>query len=173
MRWFKLMMMAAVMAAAATLFAAPSALAATQTVYVFTLNPANTAVSPNGGMMAAPGDWISVTGAGAFNPATRTVLAGGTFVHYNSSGTVICQGIWKATGFTSFTGFGINAQGQEGGVLSLVVTHHCRTMGMTMTGIPMTITSTVNAPPGYTEGITVCDFTQPTGGTVTIRPLHR
>ena len=176
MRWFKLMMMAAVMASAATLFAVPSAVAATratQTVYVFTLHPANTAVSPNGGMMAAPGDWISVTGAGAFNPAARTVLAGGTFVHYNSSGAVVCQGIWKATGFTSFTGFGANAHGHEGGVLSLVVTHHCRTMGMTMTGIPMTITSTVNAPPDYIEGITVCDFTQPTAGMVTIRPLHR
>ena len=94
-------------------------------------------------------------------------------MHYSAAGAVVCKGTWKATGFTSFTSFGGNARGDDGGVLSIVVTHYCKTMGMTMTGIPMTITSTVNAPPGYTEGITVCDFTQPTGGTVTIRPLHR
>jgi hypothetical protein len=173
MRWPMLMMVGAVMASAAALFAAPPALAVTRTVYAFTLNPANTAVSPNGGTIASPGDWISVTGLGVFNPTARTVLAGGTFVHYSATGAVVCQGTWKATGFTGFTDFGANAQGQEGGVLSLVVTHYCKTMGMIMTGIPMTITSTVNAPAGYAEGITVWDFTQPTGGTVTIRPLHR
>jgi hypothetical protein len=46
-------------------------------------------------------------------------------------------------------------------MLSITVTHYCTTMGMTMTGIPMTVTSTVNAPPGYMQGTTVCDFTQP------------
>lgn len=45
---------------------------------------------------------------------------------------MVCQGTWKATGFTSFTGFGAN------------VTHYCKTMGMTMTGIPMTVTSTID-----------------------------
>jgi hypothetical protein len=58
----------------------------------------------------------------------------------------------------------------EGGVLSITVTHYCTIMGMTMTGIPVTVTSTVNAPPGYVQGITVCDFTQPTGGTVVMQP---
>ncbi len=48
---------------------------------------------------------------------------------------MVCQGTWKATAFTSFTDFGTNADGEEGGVLSLVVTHYCKTMGMTMTGI--------------------------------------
>ena len=45
-------------------------------------------------------------------------------------------------------------------------------MGMTMTGIPMTVTSTVDAPAGssYVEGTTVGDFTQPTGGGVEIQP---
>ena len=42
-------------------------------------------------------------------------------------------------------------------MLSIAVTHYCKTMGMTMTGIPMTITSTVNAPADYTEGTTVGD----------------
>ncbi len=102
----------------------------------------------------------------------EAVKASGSFVHYNSSGTVVCQGTWKATAFTSFTDFGTNADGEEGGVLSLVVTHYCKTMGMTMTGIPMTVTSTVKAPASssYMEGTTVCDFTVPTGGKVVIQP---
>ena len=55
-----------------------------------------------------------------------------------------------------------------GGVLSIVVTHDCKTMGMTMPGIPMSVTSTVNAPAGYVQGTTVADFTQPLGGIVAI-----
>lgn len=116
------------------------------------------------------GDWISVTGSGTFDPATRTIQGKGSFVHYSSSGTVMCKGTWKATGFTGFTDFGTNDQGDEGGVVSMTVTHYCKTMGMTMTGIPMTVTSTVNAPAGYTEGTTVGDFTEPTGGKVVIQP---
>jgi hypothetical protein len=48
-------------------------------------------------------------------------------------------------------------------VLSIVVTRYCKTMGMTMTNIPMTVTSAVGAPAGstYVEGTTVGDFTQP------------
>jgi hypothetical protein len=122
--------------------------------------------------MAAPGDWISVKGSGTFDPAAQAVAAKGSFVHYSSTGTVVCEGMWKATGFTSFTGFGANAEGDEGGVLSIVVTHYCKTMGMTMTNIPMTVTSTVDAPAGstYVEGTTVGDFTQPAGGGVEIQP---
>jgi hypothetical protein len=36
----------------------------------------------------------------------------------------------------------------------------------------MTITSTRDAPPGYLEGTTMADFTQPTGGTVAIWSPH-
>jgi len=43
---------------------------------------------------------------------------------------------------------------------------------MTMTGIPMTVTSTVNAPPGYVQGTTVCDFTQPVAGAVVMQPAQ-
>jgi len=91
-------------------------------------------------------------------------------VHYSAAGAVVCKGTWKATGFTSFTSFGGNARGDDGGVLSIVVTHYCKTMGMTMTGIPMTVTSTEDAQAGsaYAEGTTVGDFTQPTGGGVEI-----
>ena len=45
-------------------------------------------------------------------------------------------------------------------------------MGMTMTGIPMTVTSTVGARAGstYAEGTAVCDFTRPAGGAMVIQP---
>ncbi len=166
------MVLSAVAVSAMALFAGPPALAtaaATSTTYSFDLATANTTVSPNGGTMASPGDWISVKGSGTFDPAAKTIRAKGSFVHYNASGTIMCQGTWKATAFTGFTDFGTNDQGENGGVLSMTVTHYCTTMGMTMTGIPMTVTSTVNAPAGYTEGTTVADFTQPTGGTVVIQ----
>lgn len=171
---FKFIVLGAVVASATALFAGSPALATTATsTYSFDLATANTAVSPYGGTICGTttaGDWISVKGSGTFDPAAKTIQAKGSFVHYNSSGTVMCQGTWKATGFTNFTDFGTNDQGQDGGVLSMVVTHYCTTMGMTMTGIPMTVTSTVNASAGYTEGTTVGDFTQPTGGTVVIQP---
>lgn len=171
MRWLKLMAAGAVTASAMVIFARAPALAApATTTYSFDLAPVNTALSPGGGMMASPGDTISVTGSGTFDPGAKTIQAKGSFIHYSATGAVVCQGTWKATAFTSFTDFGASDQGEEGGVLSLVVTHYCKTMGMTMTGIPMTVTSTVNAPPGYTQGTTVCDFTQPAGGTVVIQP---
>ncbi|SRR6266568_75377 len=175
MRWYILPLAGAMVAGVMSLAPAAPALAAGTTpdsVYSFALAPPNTAVSPSGGTMAAPGDWIRVKGSGTFDPAAGTLAAKGSFVHYSSTGTVVCKGTWKATGFTSFTGFGTNDQGEEGGVLSIVVTHYCTTMGMTMTGIPMTVTSTVDAPAGssYVEGTTVGDFTQPTGGGVEIQP---
>lgn len=123
-------------------------------------------------MTAAPGDWICVKGSGTSDPAAKTVTAKGSFLHYSSTVTVVCTGTWKATGFTSFTDFGGNDPGEEGGVLSMVVTHYCTTTGMTMANIPMTVTSTMDAPAGstYVEGTTVCDFTEPTGGGVEIQP---
>lgn len=62
----------------------------------------------------------------------------------------------------------MTSQSADRGALSLVVTHVCPSMRMTMTGIPMTATSAVNAPPGHVEGVTVGDLTQPTGGSVII-----
>jgi hypothetical protein len=131
-----------------------------------------TALSPSGGTMASPGDWISVSGSGTFDPIARTIQAGGTFTHYAANGAVKCQGQWQATSYTSFLDFGTNDQGQEGGVLSLVASHYCNAMGMTMTGILMTVTSTVKAPvgSGYAQGITVGDFTKPSGGKVVLQP---
>ncbi|HEX6471498.1 MAG TPA: hypothetical protein VF069_20520 [Streptosporangiaceae bacterium] len=134
-------------------------------VVSFRLAPPNTAVSPDGGTMAAPGDWIKVGGGGSFEPATGSVRAGGTFTHYSADGTVHCAGTWRATQVTGWTDFG-----RGGGSAALRVTHYCSTMGEVHTDIPMTVTSTRNAPPGssYVAGTTVGEFTVPTGGKVTI-----
>jgi hypothetical protein len=176
MRRFRLLLIGTAAAAAMALTGGSSALAAatsTTTNYSFELATANTALSPNAGTMCgamAAGDWINVTGSGTFNPTNGTIQAKGSFTHYSSSGSIVCQGTWKATALTGFTDFGVNDQGEEGGVISMTVTHNCKTMGMTMTGIPMTVTSSVNALTSYTEGTTVGDFTQPTGGMVVIQP---
>ena len=139
-------------------------------IFVFALITPNTAVAPSGGMMTAPGDWIEVTGGGAFTPMTATVHAGGGFVHHNANGTVHCRGTWTATALTGWTDFGASRNGRHGGIVAMLVTHHCTTMGEVHTGIPMIVTSIHNAPPGsnYVEGTTVGEFTQPTGGTVVI-----
>src|SRR5512135_3599799 len=157
-------------AAAATATTRASATTATTraSVVAFRLAPPNIAVAPTKGMMAASGDSIRVTGGGIVT-AGRAVDARGGFVHYNADGTVHCRGWWKATAVTGWTDFGGRRHGRHGGVLSLLVTHYCTTMGQVHTGIPMTVTSTLNAPPGaYTEGTTVADFTRSTGGGVHI-----
>ena len=70
-------------------------------------------------------------------------------MHHNADGTVHCRGCWKATAVIGWTDFGGGhaRHGRHGGALSLMVTHYCTTMGKVQTGIPMTVTSTLNAPP--------------------------
>ena len=170
MRRLMLMLTSAVAVAAVLLAPAAPASAdgtAARSTYSFAVL-VNTAVSPSGGMMGSPGDRISVTGAGTFSTASRTVHAAGVFTHYTASGAIHCKGTWWATDFTSFISFSAIRSGRVGGVLSIVVTHECATIGMTMTDIPMTVTSTVNAPAGYLQGTTVAEFTRPLGGVVAI-----
>ena len=140
--------------------AAPAA--ADSTTYTFTLLGPNTAVAPAG---PHAGDSIRVTGSGTFNPAAGTIVAGGSFTHLSADGTVHERGWWRATALTSFTGFGGPSPGRQGGVLWLVVTHFHQG-GAPHEGIPMSVTSTVNAPPGLVEGTTVGEFTVKTGGRV-------
>lgn len=170
-RWWLLALVVGALMAVAVPAAGATAQATSTTPYSFELATPNTAVAPTAGMMAMAGDWIRLTGGGEFDPVAGTVGASGTFVHYNADGTVHCKGTWKATALSGWTDFGGNADGEHGGVLSLVVTHFCKTMGMIHTGIPMTVTSTLNAPDGssYTEGTTTGDFTKPTGGAVVIQ----
>jgi len=103
------------------------------------------------------------------DPGAWTVAASGTFVHYRADGTAHCKGTWRATALTGWTDFGGNHDGEHGGVVSLVITHYCTTMRMVHANVPMTVTSTLNAPSdSYVEGTTMGDFTVPTGGSVVI-----
>jgi hypothetical protein len=136
--------------------------------FAFTLLTPNTATAPQAGSMAAAGDWIAITGHGSFTPATGAVRASGVFVHHNADGTVHCLGTWTATALTGWTDFGGAREGRHGGIISMLVKHRCATMGQVHTGIPMTVTSARNGPAGTVEGVTVGDFTVPTGGHVLI-----
>lgn len=140
-------------------------------VYSFALLTPNTAFVPSGAATGTPGDRITVTGGGTFNPATGTVHARGTFVHRNADGTVHCRGLWTATKLTGWTDFSAARSRPHGGIVSMLVTHYCTTTGEIHTDIPMTVTSTRDAPAGssYVEGVTVAEFTQSSAGTVAIR----
>src|SRR6266511_1632882 len=65
-------------------------------------------------------------------------------------------------------GIEVSRDGKHGEIVALLVPHPRTTMGDVHTRIPMTVTSTRNAPPGSNdvEGVTVGGFAQPTGGTV-------
>lgn len=159
----------ATFASAGTATAAADTGARTATSFAFALLTPNTASSPSGGMMAQPGDWISVTGGGTFQPAAGTVHAGGSFVHHRADGTVHCQGTWTATALTGWTDLGRAPGARRYGTVSMLVTHYCTTMGETHTGIPMTVTSAPrHSGTGATTGVTVGEFTEPTGGAVVI-----
>ena len=134
--------------------------AAGSTTYTFTLVGPNIAVAPSG---QHAGDTIRVTGSGTFDPAAGTVEVAGSFTHFNADGTVHQRGTWQATSLTSFGGFGGPSPGRQGGVLWLVVTHFHHGEAP-HPGIPMSVTSTINAPPGLIEGTTVGEFTVKTAG---------
>jgi hypothetical protein len=136
-------------------------------VVSFWLRPGAVATAPAGGMMAEPGDRMVVTGGGLAQLDTGAVHAGGIFVHYRADGTVHCRGTWQATDLTGWTDFGAAPHHRRGGVVGLLVTHHCTTMGEDHTGIPMTVTAAVgDAPATAVTGVTMGEFTVPAGGGV-------
>ncbi len=109
-------------------------------------------------------DTLRLTGAGTFNPTAGTVTASGSFTHFLSDGSVFRRGTWAATGFSSFTGFGGPNNGLQGGILAITVTLF-PDGGAPVTGMPMTITCMISAPPGVEEGVTLDGFTELTSGT--------
>lgn len=156
-----------VLAALPLLFAAmlsPSPAGASGRAFTFELATPNWAFAPTG---EHAGDSIKVAGSGEFDVVAEAVEAEGRFVHYHADGTVH-RGRWVATAFTSFQDFGAAGDSEEhGGVLWIVVTHFHG--GVEHTGIPMSVTSVVNAPsPDYVEGTTVDGSTEPTRGKVVI-----
>lgn len=171
MSYLRRLLAVAVLGVVALLAPATAAGAATPVhapaTLTFTLLTPNTATAPAAGMMAEPGDWMGVTGRGWFQPATGAVHAGGTFAHHHADGAVHCRGTWTATDLTGWRDLGPGPYGLRRGTVSLLVDHVCETMGETHTGIPMTVTAD-----GGRTGVTVGEFTVPTGGAVAIRAVR-
>lgn len=113
---------------------------------------------------SSTGNTILVTGGGSFDTGAGTVIGSGAFAILNSSGAAISHGTWKATAFVSFVAFGGPNPGTQGGRLDIIVTLF-PSAGAPITGVPMTITCLVGAPPpGAEEGITIGSFTNSVRG---------
>lgn len=68
------------------------------------------------GAKSANGDAFEITGAGTFNPQTKSVNAAGTFTHKTLYGAVIETGVWTSSQLISFDSYGAapNAFRQRG-----------------------------------------------------------
>ena len=55
---------------------------------------------------ASNGDQVSITGEGEFSIHPKSVMAHGSFVHTDSSGTVLATGTWTATDLLEFQPYG-------------------------------------------------------------------
>lgn len=142
----------------------PFAPTASATASVYTLN----LLVPNTAQSASSGDVIRVTGAVTFDTDAETVVGGGSFAHFDSSGGTLARGRWQASGFTSFVSFGGPSNGFQGGILVITATLFPGG-GAAVTGVTFTMTCAVNAPPGTEDSLTVDfpsgqDFLTPTGG---------
>jgi len=76
---------------------------------------------------AATGDVITLTGSGEVEPKKGRATGGGTFLHAHSSGTEVAHGVYRVTGFTSFTPAG-------GTLVGLPVRDGIGTLDQTMGG---------------------------------------
>ncbi len=137
------------------LIPAPPA-AAGDVTYSFNLIGPQLTKAPSGPLA---GDTLRTTGSGSFDSTAQTVVASGSFKQFDASGSVLARGTWVATAFVSFEAFGGPNPGIQGGALKITVTLF-PDGGTPMPGIPMSVTCLVHAPPGFTEGVTVGDFTQ-------------
>ena len=55
---------------------------------------------------ASNGDTIEITGFGTLSVKPKSVTGGGTFVHRNSTGTVLATGTWTVTKLLHFESYG-------------------------------------------------------------------
>jgi hypothetical protein len=51
---------------------------------------------------SAQGDSYEMSGAGTFNPESKSVIATGTFAHRSANGDALETGIWIANEFVSY-----------------------------------------------------------------------
>jgi hypothetical protein len=107
---------------------------------------------------ASNGDTVTIAGSGTFNAASMQATGSGSFVHRDSTGTVIKGfGTWTAEQLVSWTpgGFstlgGVLPSGSEGGIAVLKVHVSPATGGAGFTAL-LTINCGLNTP-GVEEGI--------------------
>lgn len=58
-------------------------------------------------VQSAQGDSYEMSGAGMFNPESKSVIATGTFTHLSADGAALETGIWIASEFVRFDSYGI------------------------------------------------------------------
>lgn len=119
------------------------------------------ATTPTDVAMATNGDTITIVGSGTFTIHPDAVTGAGTFVHKDSSGTVLASGTWTATQLVSFVSYGSGSlQGLppsfEGG--KAVIRVHAVVTGGPDTGFEVNALLTVycllgSPPAGQDEGI--------------------
>jgi hypothetical protein len=56
---------------------------------------------------SANGDSYEISGAGTFDPQSKSVMAAGTFNHKSTNGNVLETGVWTARELVSFVSYGI------------------------------------------------------------------
>lgn len=136
--------------------------AAADPSFAFNLLGPQTAENP------VTGDTLRVTGSGSFDTVIHSIIASGSFTHTTASGTVVARGTWQATSFTSFTLFGGENPGEQGGVLQFVATL-IPNDGPPVPSVPVTVVCRIDAPSSfpktlYPEGVRVGAFTNVTRG---------
>src|SRR5229473_8673192 len=146
------------LAAMLSILALAAPASANDLTYSFTLDGPQTAEDP------VSRNTIRVTGSGSFDASAGSVIGSGSFAILNSGGAVVSRGTWKATAFVSFDSFGGFNPGTQGGMLNINVTFSPN-VGAPPTGVSMTVTCRVKAPPNTgAEGITIGSFTETIAG---------
>ena len=115
-------------------------------------------------------DTLRVTGSGSFDTMTHSIEASGSFTHILANGTVFARGTWQATSFTSFTLFGGEHLGEQGGVLHFVATLIPNDRPP-VPSVPVTVVCRIDAPLSFPktmfpEGVKVGDFSDVTRGAI-------
>jgi hypothetical protein len=90
-----------VLSLAAALVLVPTAAVADSTshTYMLMMERPNLGSAPNG-------DQIAITGDAEFSVNPKSGEGAGSFTHMNSSGTVLAQGTWRATGLLDYQSYG-------------------------------------------------------------------
>ena len=97
---------------AIVLFAFPAVAQSNNSNYIFLLasgflcDPGDSSTCP-ATAKANPGDSYEMSGAGTFDPQSKSVKAAGTYTHKSPSGNVLETGVWLANELVSFDSYGV------------------------------------------------------------------